>query len=143
MMVFDQPERCANFIKSRLDNPVSWAEPYQAFGMEENGEIVAAVLYNYMTDWDCAIHFAASSPKFLQGPFIHAVFAYPFLQMELRRVTSYTWATNLDALRLVAAFGFKYEGKLRNAGGTESDPVDVVVLGLLKEECRYGRKIRR
>lgn len=117
---------------------VVWGEWYEAIGLEDGGKLVAAALYNLMTDFDCAMHFAASSPKFLQGEFVRAIFRYPFKQVGLRRVTSYTWANNEKALSLVKAFGFEFEGVLREAGGTADEPVDVYVLGLLRKDCKYG-----
>jgi RimJ/RimL family protein N-acetyltransferase len=137
-LVFGEKERCSEFIQEQLGMKVVWGEWYEAIGLEEDGKLVAAALYNLMTDFDCAMHFAASSPKFLQGEFINAIFRYPFRQMGLRRVTSYTWANNERALSLVKAFGFEFEGVLREAGGTADEPVNVYVLGLLRKDCKYG-----
>ena len=138
MLVIGQKERCSEFIQQQLGMRVVWGEWYEAIGLEENGELVAAALYNLMTDFDCAMHFAASSPKFLQGEFLRAIFRYPFKQMELRRVTSYTWSDNTRMLALLHRFGFQWEGRLRKAGGTKENPMDIEVWGLLKEDCKYG-----
>jgi RimJ/RimL family protein N-acetyltransferase len=139
VIVYDDKERCSEFIQRQLDQKVCWGEWYEAIGFVHDGEMIAAALYNYMTEFDCAMHFAASKPHWMQGDFINVIFRYPFKQMDLRRVTSYTWADNANALRLVRAFGFVDEGILRDAGGTVDKPVDVIVLGLLRKDCQYGR----
>lgn len=137
-LVIGEKERCSEFIQRELGMRVVWGEWYEAIGLEDNGELVAAALYNMMTDFDCAMHFAASSPKFLQGEFLRAIFRYPFQQMGLRRVTSLTWSDNKTMLAILPRMGFVWEGRLRNAGGTKDAPVDVEVWGLLKEDCKYG-----
>lgn len=139
MIVYDQKERCSEFIQQQLNQRVCWGEWYEAIGYEHEGELVAAALYNLMTDFDCAMHFASSNPHWMNGEFLRAIFRYPFKQMGLRRVTSYTWADNERALKFVRSFGFVDEGVLRKAGGTITEPVDVVILGLLREESAYGR----
>jgi RimJ/RimL family protein N-acetyltransferase len=139
VIVLGQKERCSEFIQQRLGMRVCWGEWYEAIGFEHDGELIAAALYNFMTDFDCAMHFASSGVHWMQESFLQAIFRYPFKQMNLRRVTSYTWESNADALKLVRAFGFIDEGVLRQAGGTETAPEDVIVLGLLRKDCQYGR----
>lgn len=66
--------------------------------------------------------------------FLRVAFRYPFYQLKVRRVTGYVPASNADALRFDLHLGFVQEGLMREAMDTGED---VVVLGMLKRECRW------
>ena len=56
------------------------------------------------------------------------------MQLGCRRVTGYVPAANARARRLDEHLGFVYEGRLREA---LPDGQDVLVLGMLRRECRW------
>ena len=62
-----------------------------------------------------------------------AAFMHPFVQWKLRRVTGLVPAKNTKALRFDLHLGFVREGYLRNALPDD----DIIVLGMLREECIY------
>lgn len=121
------------WVKTRIPEiGPSWGEWYQAIGLEEDGKLIAGVVYNLYSGADIAMHVAGEG-RWLRGEFTHAAFGYPFLQLKTRRVSSYTASRNETSIRLQIGLGFEYEGRMRHALPDD----DVLIFGLLKEHCRY------
>lgn len=134
-VVYDQKERFGEFAREVIGGVEWWGPDYQAIGLEEDGQPIAAVVYNHWSDVDCAMHVAAvPGRRWMTREFLRAVFRYPFIQEGCHRVTGYVPASNADALRFDIHLGFKPEGKMRDA---THDGEDVWVLGMLKRECRW------
>jgi RimJ/RimL family protein N-acetyltransferase len=105
-----------------------------AVGWRENSELRAVVLYDSFSKCDCNIHIASDEKTgWLSRAFLIAAFMHPFVQWDLRRVTGLVPAKNKKALRFDLHLGFKQEGYLRNALPDD----DIIVLGMLREECKY------
>ena len=137
-LILDERERCGDWAQARIPHVPSWGEWYQTIGLERDGELVAVVVYNFYSGADIAMHVAAVPGKrWLTRDFLRAAFRYPFAQLECQRVTGYVPASNAVALAVDRHLGFVYEGRLREAlpGGE-----DVIVLGMLKRECRFWRR---
>lgn len=133
-IVFDERERVGNWAKDRIGHIQSWGEWYQSIGLERDGELIAAVVFNYYSECDIAMHLAAIPGKrWLTRAFLRTAFSYPFDQLGVRRITGYVPAKNLDARRLDEHLGFKCEGIMRHA--LKDD--DVILFGILREECRF------
>lgn len=80
------------------------------------------------------MHIAAiAGSRWLTKSFLKAAFAYPFNQLKVNRVTGYVPAKNMAARRLDLHLGFKVEGVMRKALADD----DVIVMGMLREECRF------
>ena len=110
--------------------------PYTTIHLENEFGITAVVVYNcYQPKNSIDIHVcAAVAGRWLTRPFLAAVFQYPFEQLGVRRVTSRIGADNTKARGFLEALGFQHEGTIRK--GWEPD-VDLLIYGLLKEECRF------
>lgn len=136
-------------IYERRDDLLAFAAPIldctffedaQAIGVERGGEIVAAVIYEGFTRWDCRIHVASDgSRRWLSRGFLVRVFAYPFLQCGLRRVTALVEEGNLAALKLDLGIGFQVEGRLKDA----TPEGDMIVLGMTRARCPWIPKEAR
>ena len=137
MICFDR-QRCLDFAESRLGHR-DWGEWCQAIGYERNGELLAVTIYNHLSESDISMHVVAlQGRKWCVPEFLSAAFRYPFVQLKLRRVTAFVPSSNEQALKLDRHLGFIYEGRMREAG---PDGEDVIVLGLLRRECRfYGQE---
>ncbi len=69
---------------------------------------------------------------------VRLLLQFAFADLNLRRVFLHVFATNSRAIKAYEKAGFVSEGKLRQAAYVDGQYVDVVVMGILREE--YGRK---
>lgn len=108
---------------------------YSAIGLERDGELIAGVLYEQHNGPNVMMHVASDGSRHWMTPaYMAACFKYPFLCLNVNRVSGLVRADNPDAQRFDEALGFKKEGVLREAA---SDGTDLVLYGMLKRECRY------
>lgn len=134
-LVLDDKARCGAWALERIAHVPSWGEWFEAIGLERDGDLLAVVVYNLWSGADIAMHVAAMpGRRWMTRAFLRAVFRYPFVQLECQRVTGYVPASNADALRFDRHLGFVEEGRMREA---LPNGEDVIVLGLLKRECRW------
>ena len=140
----------STFIYDRHTELVEWAsqvigfEPrpdVKSFGWGDENGLRAVTLYDGFSQCDCNIHIASDgSGSWLTRAFLRAAFAHPFVQWDLRRVTGLVPAKNTAALRFDLHLGFEREGLIRHALPDD----DIIVLGMLRENCRYiPQKYRR
>ena len=125
------------------DSMIPWAierigfkprDDVRAIGWRENGSLRAVTLYDGFSECDCNMHIASDGKAhWLSRQFLIASFMHPFVQWRLRRVTGLVPAKNTDALRFDLHLGFEQEGYLRHALPDD----DIVVLGMLKADCRF------
>lgn len=133
--MLDDKARCGAWALERIAHVPSWGEWFEAIGLERDGDLLAVVVYNLWSGADIAMHVAAMpGRRWMTRGFLRAVFRYPFVQLGCRRVTGYVPASNADALRFDRHLGFVEEGRMREA---LPNGEDVIVLGLLKRECRW------
>ncbi len=132
MIVWNQRERVADWVGERVGG--GWGEWYQAIGLEDDGRLIAGIVYNFMTAADIVMHIATEpNARWLTSEFAHAVFGYPFNQLGKRRVSVYARSKDESTRKLVEALGFEHEGRVRHAYPDD----DAELYGLLKEHCRY------
>lgn len=118
-----------------------------AIGILKNNELICGVVYNnYYTDVNnnpLSIEMSIASVDFswCTRYNLRTFFAYPFIQLNLKRVQATCPANNLTTRHFVERLGFKLDGIAREAciyGG------DSAVYSLLKHECKWiidGQKI--
>lgn len=115
----------------------------RAIGHEIDGELVAGVVYDSYTGPNIVMHVAGEPRRrWLTEEFLFRVFAFPFIQLGCTHVSAFPDANNVAACRLDEKVGFFKEGVMRQAA---KDGGDVVMYGMLKDECRWikYRKHRR
>jgi RimJ/RimL family protein N-acetyltransferase len=99
-----------------------------------DNRIRGVVVYTSFTRRNCEMSMASDgSGHWITREFLRAAFGYPFLQMDLARVTGIVEHDNERALRLNMRLGFMIEGKLR---GWFKDK-DGIIFGMLANECRW------
>lgn len=134
-IILNERDRLAAWAQSRIPFVDSWGEWCEAIGLEKDGELLAVVVYNLFSGADIAMHIAAvPGRRWMTRDFLRVAFRYPFVQLKCRRVTGYVPASNADALRFDLHLGFVQEGRMREA---LPNGEDVLVLGMLKRECRW------
>ena len=106
----------------------------QGIGLERNGELVALCTFDDYRGSDIRIHAAKEiAQRFIPREYLHAVYAYPFIQLGCLRVTAPIVASNVEAIALVQRAGFVYETKLARAARGD----DLMIYVLWRESCRF------
>ena len=126
-------EQLVAWVEDRLGT--KFFRDARAIGWGDDDRVRAAVAYERWTEVECSIHVASDGAgHWLTRPFLAAIFFYPFVQANRRRLTVPVPADNEHALRFVRHIGFRDEGVLRQAG---ADGCDIIILGMLRQECRF------
>lgn len=113
---------------------VHWDDA-SALILEKDGDITAVAVYNrYYPANSVELSIASLGRNWLTRPFLAAVFRTPFLEWNLRRVTSSIAEDNTKSIRFCEHIGFRREGCLRQAAPNGND---LLLYGLLKSECRF------
>lgn len=99
------------------------------------GGVVFVVVYSRFSKRNCELTIATDgSKRWATKKSLRAIFATPFVQWNLRRVTFVARADNLASRDMLLRLGAVEEGRIRK---TFDGDVDGVVFGMLKEECRW------
>lgn len=134
-VIYGKEQRLLPWAQERIG--CTFRRDAYTIGLEKDGELVAVVVFDGFSACDCNVHVASDGTgHWLTREFLVCVFAYPFIQLGLRRVTGLIAAKNQAALRFNRKLGFTQEGVCRH--GMPDD--DLVVLGMLRSECRFLQK---
>lgn len=133
MTVYSEPERYLEWAAGKI-GIAAFRPDARAIGLERNGSLIAAAVYDTFSPGTCLMHIASDgSGRWLTKDFLFRMFAYPFLQCGFRRVTGLISASNTASLTFARHIGFRDEGVLRE----EAPDGDVIVLGMLRRECKW------
>lgn len=134
-IVTDQPQRVGEFVSKIMGND-GWSS-YQAIGLEEDGELIAGVLFDNYNGASICMHVAAVPGKrWMTREFLWYCFYYPFMELKVKRVTGLVPESNLAARRFDEHLGFELEARLKDA----APDGDVLVYRLFKADCRFLEK---
>ena len=122
MIVTDQ--RVAQFAERVLGHPI--IPPFTCMGIERDGEIIAAVVFNGFTGPD--IHATVAGHGWTRG-FLRAVGEYVFGQLGCLRISAVTEQSKVVAL--AERLGGRIEGRMPNLFGAGRDGV---AIGFQKED---------
>lgn len=135
-VVYGADQYVAEWVGKRI-NTTFIAPITGAIGLADSGALIAGVVYNYYTGASISMHVAATpGSRWMTRDYLYRCFAYPFVQLNCRRVTGLVRVDNLEAQRFDEHLGFQREGVLREA---EEDGCDLIVYGMLKKDCRWLR----
>jgi len=125
-------ERVAKFVARELGIK-TWSNPV-GIGIEEDGEMLAGVVYDYFNGRNICMHVAAVEGKrWMTREFLWYAFYYPFVELGCDRVTGLVPESNLDARRFDQHLGFILETKLQDA----HPDGDLLVYKMMKQDCRF------
>ena len=106
----------------------------KAFGVQQDGELCAVVVWDSFSQADCCMHVASTGTgHWLNRKVLVQAFGYPFVDLKLRRVTALIPAKKAEAIRFNEHLGFKLEGLCPEAMPDD----DIQVRGMLRRECRF------
>lgn len=132
-LIYGDDERLLRWASERIGG-LRFRDDATAIGRERGGELVSVCVFDGFSAADCNMHIASDGSRhWLTREFLVACFAYPFIQLKLRRVTGLVPAKNRDALRFDLHLGFQVEGRCRDALPDD----DIIILGMLRRECRF------
>jgi len=139
-VLYGADEEVAAFVRTRMPVEAQRLGGFPEGGtialgiVNADGKLVAGVVGFHFRKHECAGAVASDDASVWTPAVLRRLFRYPFVQKGYRRLTAYTGATNIRMQRLLRGVGFKLEGRLRHGlDGQE----DLLVFGLLKEECRF------
>ncbi|MFZ9326480.1 MAG: GNAT family N-acetyltransferase [Polynucleobacter sp.] len=133
-VVYTDKQRVIDWVAKRVEED-GFGSGAIGIGLEEDGELIAGVVFNDYTGPGISMHVAAVPGKrWMTREYLWACFAYPFLQLKCNRVTGLVRTDNIVAQKFDEHLGFKREGVLRRAC---SDGTDMIVYGMLRDECRF------
>jgi RimJ/RimL family protein N-acetyltransferase len=107
--------------------------PYTAFGIiDPDGQLGGAMVFNDFNEGNVEVSLVA--PKRVSRGLLRMAAVYAFSQLDCRRISARTRASNLRVRKFIEKVGFQQEGVLR---AYYRDGDDAVLYGLLKGECRW------
>ena len=117
-------------------------DKYVGFGeYRDDGEpLWSAILHDFKNNHECTIEMTLNHKGLLSTSMFKRIGRvlcdYMFNQAKLNRCNSNIRISNSVSIKLTKAFGFKIEG-LKRDGYSPPRKEDMVLLGLLKDECRW------
>ena len=132
--VISNPARVWAFVNAI--EPIFLQSGMKGLGWEVDGELVAGVIYDGYTGHNIWMHIAAKSgaTHWLNRTALRAAFDYPFVQLQLPRVSGWVETSNARAIRFDEHLGFRREALLKGAGRKGED---VILYVMTNQECRY------
>ena len=131
---FDRQEEMARWVQEKIGCEAF--QNYAAIGWEEDGRLIAGVVYHdYLPKQKAITASIAGEGRWATKRSLNGFFRYPFMQLQVNRITVCVRADNPRALDMDRRLGFVEEGRLRLGYGD----ADMIVFGMLKHECRWLR----
>lgn len=110
----------------------------QAIGLiDDSGKLVAASAYSGYNGQSVVVHQRIVGR--VNRAYWHAVFEYPFIDLDAKCLIGLVHSDNTEALRLNDHLGFKREALLK---GVAPDGNDMIIFTMWKDDCRmlkWGR----
>ena len=132
-IIWDESDRVIKWTANKLGE-----KPFQravGIGLEYECELIAGVVFADHDENNVLMHVASNGTRHWMTPaYLAFCFRYPFIALKCERITGLVRSTNFDAQRFDEHLGFVREGQLRRAC---ADGTDMIVYGMLKEECRF------
>lgn len=135
-LIYGQEDRLLPWAEERIGAGHFRRDAY-SIGLEKDGNLVAVVVFDNFSAVDAHMHIASDGTgAWMSKSLLLAAFAYPFTQLGLRRVTGVVPAKNQAAINFDKHLGFEQEGYCPHALPDD----DAVILGMLRENCRFITK---
>lgn len=108
MMVYGQDEAVGRWAGERL-GITNWG-PHTAIGIVRGDDLVGAAVFNNFVWPNIEISFVTTTRHWATPHAVRAIMRYPFLQLDVRRLTSTTNAENTPTRDFLLRMGFRQEG---------------------------------
>ncbi len=132
MIVFDV-ERLGPWVAERTGGTY-YPGSGQAIGLERNGNLVAAVLYDNCTGRSVQMHVASDrTSRWMTREYLGVCFDYPFNQLRVNKIIGLVDSTNHEAIRFDENIGFHLEHVITDAG----QKGDLLIYSMTRQQCRW------
>lgn len=131
-IITDQNERVGRWVCERTGGTYSGADSV-AIGLEEQGELIAGVLYDHWNGKSIAMHVAGIGSRWMTRQFLWFCFDYAFNHAGADKVLGLVSSANEEALNFDEHLGFVTEAVISDA----CRDGDLVILTMTKEQCRW------
>lgn len=132
-MIVLHANRGLDWALERIPKMKAWMGEAKSLAAMVGERILGVVVFDAFTDFECCMHIVIEDRHCVNKRILRAVFAYPFEQLKLRRVTGLVPESNIAALAFDLRLGFVQEGRKKWALGNE----DEIILGMTAERCRW------
>lgn len=129
-VISDQSRRVSHWVGSRMGS--TW-DGAMAIGLEQDGELIAGVVYDDFNGANINMHVAATGRNWMTRAYLHFCFWYPFEQLKVKRVTGLVPAVNMAARKFDEHLGFELEARLVKA----HPQGDLLVYRMFRSQCRW------
>lgn len=103
-------------------------------GWAPSGVLRAGVAYANWNGSNIECHIASDKSRhWLTRKYLFAIFAYPFIQLKVKRITVCVGEGNSDSRRFVEHLGFEREAELKDAHPTGA----ILVYRLFNRDCKW------
>ena len=125
----------SEWVQRRLGG-IKAHRPCVALGVTDGNDLLGGIVFFNATDSDIQCAVAAVGPQAAKPRAMAQIFAYPFVQLGLERVSAEIELDNERSIKLARGLGFVREGTKRRAapGGRH-----VGVFGLLRQQFHLNR----
>lgn len=134
LILYDR-ERVADWVAGRVTQRVAW-EGYNAFGVEQNGELIAGVVVHQINGANAFCHIAIDKPSKTLFSLFFVVADYSFRQLGLKRLTGLVPTNEPHVIAFDKKLGFEEEFVMKDA----APEADLMVLVMTADNCRWLKK---
>jgi len=101
-----------------------------------DGQVIAATLYHDYNGANIWAHITGTpGARWLTREYLFEIFAYPFRQLGVKRVSLWIETNNLSSRQFAEKLGFVHEATLRGAG---RGGLDATIYCMFREWCRWA-----
>lgn len=139
-LIYGHDEAVANWVAGQIKHPPYPSGMYRAIGIMLDNSIIGGVIWhNYHEDFSgrpllIEVTIATIDKRWCSGHNLRELFAYPFIQLGVKRVQATCHRKAKHVRITLDRLGFHFEGIVREAhplGG------DAAHYSLLKQECKW------
>lgn len=139
-IILDRPDIIGPWVAQRSGG--TWADGQgTAIGLgDENGVVIGGVLYEQYNGASLVTHIAGvPGTNWMTPRFLQTIFAYPFVQLNVRKIISPVASGNLPSRRFCENLGFTIEATLEEAHPDGS----LLLYTMSKQQCRWHNLFER
>lgn len=132
-IVVGEKERISEWTAKRIGCE-PWKYEFEAFGVEEDGELIAGVIIDsYVPGARCSVHCAGEKKRWATRTFLRVIYDYVFRQLGCNVAVNTVSSANTDSLRFTAHIGYTEVCRIPN-GCVDGD---LVIFAMPKANCRW------